>query len=258
VKRRLITAVCSALATLPLTFLMAPPVEAAQPAAVSTIYYSPYNEDHPEWKLQGASQTETKYRHQWQSDRTCGTDKAAIGVPDSVHQLAGWSVARLAPAYYLAEAQAAPLPQQPDPRLKQMNQLFWIDPGSGGEFNGACDVRQLQVGPIFRKTPAQVITDWMITNTAAKWIILAGPLTAENSHQGIQEVYFNTVRDTQDRTGVDLRSRILVCNYKNVRLQPPASTSHEQMFLDASKYVGTQLDDCPALEHADSDGSWHP
>ena len=31
-----------------------------------------------------------------------------------------------------------------------------------------------------------------------------------------------------------------------------------EMFLDASKYVGTQLDECPALEHADSDGSWHP
>nr|AIA11780.1 hypothetical protein [uncultured bacterium]AIA12023.1 hypothetical protein [uncultured bacterium] len=155
---------------------------------------------------------------------------------------AGWSVGRLGPVYTLEATQD----NQTGGRWQEIDYILLIDPGNYTDFfySGSCDTANSR-GPLFTK--------WLKANTNAKLVILAGKRTGENGHRGIQELYFNYLRNNNGpRTSTDARSRVLVCNYDGA--------SHDAMYADFMNEVNRppalplDANDCPATES----WAWHP
>lgn len=95
---------------------------------------------------------------------------------------------------------------------------------------------------------------WLHVNGAAHLVIISGSLSQQENSRGIQESYFNDMREGP-YPGVT--SRVLVCNYP---------IDHQQAF-SSSKYwiqhqIGSTRNACPQLSVGGravpaSDG-WHP
>jgi len=150
--------------------------------------------------------------------------------------LAGWSVGRLGPVYFL-EANKS----NPSGRWQEIDYILLIDPGDydllvGGE--NLCDLRY-DTGMLY--------ANWLKANPNAKLVILAGAATELDGHRGIQEAYFNDIR----ASGAP-RDRVLVCNYNGM--------DHTQIFLNFRDSMNSPpalpLDhnDCPGTEN----WAWHP
>ena len=95
---------------------------------------------------------------------------------------------------------------------------------------------------------------WLQENPTAHLVIIAGSLTQSEGAKGIQEIYFNDVREGPSP---QVSSRILVCNYP---------IDHQTAFT-ASKYwiqhqIGSTRNACPALSvnghYEPASVGWHP
>ena len=240
--------------------------ESSNPLAPTTpyaaVYYSPYelNDFYPS----NAQYTTPLGRSAWSSGAACDAAKAYAATPFTVGgvmpvtQLAGWSLGRVGPLYFLHEATLSD-------ELRISNILL-IDPGNysdlaGNFFNQSCDAT-LGGGVL--------LADWLETNPSATLVVLSGDTTTDSNNPingyanaGIQNVYFNDIRAADSQYGGGIRNRVLVCNYTmpgvDVSNAQSMKQSHEQMVLSANKYIGQPpLMSCPQLDGMTFTGSWHP
>jgi hypothetical protein len=147
-------------------------------------------------------------------------------------RVGGWSLGRLGPAYLIQGM------REYDPnQLRKLNYIILIDPGNYAQLN-PCDVRN---------GSGNLYAAWLKYNTNARLVVLSGKKTQENSSKGIQEVYFNAIR--QQAPGTNIRSRVLVCNY---------NADHYQIYHAGQYWIKHVIgaNSCPTLNY---DGTyWSP
>jgi hypothetical protein len=108
-----------------------------------------------------------------------------------VTQMAGFSIGRLGPAYFLSANPG---------RWQEIDYILLLDPGNADELlKNKCD-KAYNEGKLY--------TDWLKANPNARLVILAGAVTADSHHRGIQTAYFDYLRANGGP-----RNRVVVCNY---------------------------------------------
>lgn len=105
------------------------------------------------------------------------TDSEAADIPAGVSTLAGWSVGRLGPIYFLAGASAA--------QIAAVHRIILFDPGNSGDFSG-CDVHY-NINSLF--------ADWIASNPANRLMVFTGERSEQKSGQrstfaGLWKQYF--------------------------------------------------------------------
>lgn len=193
------------------------------PASV-TSYFSPFAANNGTWNPGNAPTVRLVGYEGWTNpDLRCNSSKAVGVIGSTTRNLSGWSLGRLGTIYALAQANAA--------QLQQITNVLMIDPGNYSDLSG-CDNQSIAITtPTNYQRPSTILSNWLKSNGSARLTILSGNRTAENSHQGIQQVYFNYMR----AAGID-RSRVRVCNYGQQSGSWPNSSNHEAIFL-ASRAV---------------------
>jgi len=202
----------------------------SSPAAV---YFSPFNRG----KYEAGEGVTMVYGDTWKSQCTLGrlpyeVAMASLAPGQGVKTVAGWSAGTAGVISFLANAS----PQQ----KKEIGYVLLIDPGPYDSLD--CDR--------FRRGGA-VFADWLEANPQAHLVVISGSMSQSQDSKGIQEVYFNAIRQ---RGG--LNARVLTCNY---------SISHYDAFL-SSKYwiqhqIGYTRSACPRLRRGSSwvePTGWHP
>ncbi|MEV6873928.1 hypothetical protein [Amycolatopsis sp. NPDC051128] len=210
---------------------------------VKAVYFSPFNvrdSTRETWSSDPAVHSVQK--DDWKSPKQCVDDLALGNVPSTATVLTGWSLGRLGPVYAIARASGA--------QRQQIDGITMIDPGNLTTLSGCDNSNILVKPPLTFRRPSLILADWLKANPSARLTILSGNITAENSHAGIQKVYFNDMR----AAGID-RSRVLVCNYWG-----PGSAEHDhwEMYRAAMPYLNRILTTCPALTGLKQGVSWHP
>lgn len=194
------------------------------------------------------SQWGDKYKN-WAGGGHCNPENAD-DFPEVVNNkrittLAGWSIARLGPLYFLKTAS-----QQ---RKSEINYILLIDPGSRADYNNNdCD----QMDP----SQSKLLADWLSSNPNNHLTILAGAVTKDRhttqwingvpyAHQGIQEKLF-----APDIRGHDIANQVLVCNYDNADHHVIFNAFRGQI----SKSPIVSEPDCPANDGLTPNAAWRP
>jgi hypothetical protein len=217
----------------------------------TAVYYSPY-EDQAIYQLAAGDPTKLiRFSDWWPSHANCSKDNprkpynatmaAAAGQP--ITTIAGWSSGRLGVFGYLNKAS--------DLQLKQLNYVVLIDPGSIGDMG--CDLAVPGAGKA-----GNVLVRWLRANRSAHLVVISGTISQTARSEGIQEAYYNPIRNATHDYGVNLRSRALTCNYK---------IDHDPQAFQASRYwiqhqIGSKQASCPWLSLTGTTykptAGWHP
>ena len=221
-----------------------PPSTAGSSPQPAAVYFNPYarNDPHGAHEVADGSTLDLA-RGSW--DSACLTRRsnprrpyevavsATAGRPIST--VSGWSAGKVGMLSFFANATVA--------QLKQASYGLLIDPGTFGDME--CDRSRGGGDPYVR---------WLHVNPTAHLVIISGSLSQREHSRGIQESYFNDVREGP-YSGVS--SRVLVCNYP---------IEHQSAFW-SSKYwiqhrIGSTRNACPWLSlHGTtykSTAGWHP
>lgn len=231
-----------------------PPSGQSAPSGVPALYFSPYPTG-SKWDLADGV-TKNVGINKWSGPQqncqlpglpyAAGEVALANGTPQT---LAGWSKGRVGVISFLMYASTA--------MKKAINYIILIDPGTYGEMS--CD-RTRDAG--------EYLTNWLEVNPNAHLVVISSSeVTQQENSRGIQEVYFNPIRNAVNavgHAGGNLSSRVLTCNY-NLQ-QSGGLTGHEKAYL-ASRYwiqhqIGSYRAACPQLSvggHGiDATAGWHP
>jgi hypothetical protein len=223
-----------------------PPKDSAPPAKTySSIYFSPFNTgDNDAWSHAHDESVATIWENDWYepaklpTKASCGnaiasgnaaTQARNASAGANITTLAGWSLGRLGPALYLKKATPA--------ERQALSYIILIDPGDYDTLS--CD-RRLGAGKLF--------ASWLKDNPSAHLVVISGDEDTQPDHsKGIQESYFNPIRDLHSK---DVRSRVLTCNYK---------IDHYHAFFASEYWIAHRIDTskkCPTLN--DSKGRYKP
>lgn len=172
----------------------------AGPASASTAFYSGLGSAGVTRAKASFKYTEDRnplYDGDWAKDnKTCATDWAGRFTSAKngkfVDTLAGYSYGRLGPIFFLKYASKA--------QRKQIDYVLMYDPGNLDDLS-LCDKKVDSSGALAK---------WLNDNPAARLVIMAGALTGQRSHKGIQEVYFPKIRHRV------IAAQVLVCNADGV------------------------------------------
>jgi hypothetical protein len=174
-----------------------------------------------------------KSRWSWEG---CKTAKA-VDVPESVSTLAGWSLGRLGPIYFLAGASRT--------RWEQVHRIVLFDPGNADEMQSSCDVQLPQ-------TPSVLLAAWLRMNPQNRLTVFTGAVSEEHAIHtwgranfgGLWHYYFASTWNQP------FANQVQVCDYDNV--------DHKLVFLGASWYVKFPVSGCPAVPGFPAPVAWHP
>jgi hypothetical protein len=155
--------------------------------------------------------------------------------------LSGWSYARLGPAYVLLKAARINTAA-----LQTITYVILIDPGNYDDLS--CD-RQVNAGGAY--------ANWLQLNPNARLVVISGTRSQQNSSKGIQESYFNPIRDIAAQNHSAIRNQVLVCNY---------SIDHYGAYFTGrywiSRQIGATTSSCPWLSGQNvtykPTAGWHP
>jgi uncharacterized protein YraI len=230
------------------------PTAPPKPAAV---YFSPYKQGVENGRFEfNDGSTNLLYVNQWQTkcnrpqpewEPDNGYWAAVHGVPDRpITTLAGWSDGRVGVMSYLGRAGKQ--------RLQQLTYVLLIDPGAYGEMD--CE-RKRKVG--------NAIVNWLRTSPEGHLVIIStSEVTQLEDSRGIQETYFNSIRNSIRQEGGDLNSRVLTCNYDMKKTAQ--DTGHEKAFFSSWYWIQHQIGKtrsaCPWLSlrgtQYEATAGWHP
>lgn len=204
------------------------PLPAPAPTPGGSVFYAGLpSPSVPDGYDYATSATVRRRLSQWAAGN-CDTSWADDGFAEVVADrrittLAGFSLGRLGPVYFLHAASAN--------RVAPINRIVMFDPGNADDLYGGCD-RSVNA--------SRTLATWLRNNPDAKLIILAGKRTAQNRHQGIQDVYFApAIR------GQSIASRVIVCNLD--------TWEHADVIKGYHHFIGSPPDRCPAEYH-----QWSP
>jgi hypothetical protein len=218
------------------------------PSELGAVYYSPYDLG----SFMPDSMASVVGKSYWQGTGCSDSmNKVAAVTPTwnantakTVTAIAGWSLGRLGPIYYLKS--------HPE-RWATINYVVMIDPGSYDQLRTSCDANSAI-------NANQVLKQWLEANPNARLVVFAGTKTADvatatgpqgqYAHRGIQEIWFRDLRDSNSSA----RNRVMVCNYQSG--QNPTNELHQDMFQDFDEFIDQPpsiLGSCPA-----GGVYWHP
>jgi hypothetical protein len=215
---------------------VAPQVPATVAASVS-VYFSPYGQGSHELNDQTVG---TVYRPKWYgggcAPAAASVARATVG-QRPIDTLSGWSLGRVGVVRYLASAS--------DDELRRVDYAILIDPGTYDELS--CD-RQLRAGV--------VLAHWLAVNPSAHLVVVSGSQVSQHERsRGIQESYFNAIRNQSAPPRLNLRPRVLTCNY---------TITHQEAFAAAQYWIQHQIGtaSCPTLRTGGKSfgatAHWHP
>jgi hypothetical protein len=149
----------------------------------------------------------------------CDTSKAAsfpsIVDGNPISALAGYSLGRLGPIYFLRRA--------PE-RASQISYILLLDPGRADEFVSGCDVNH-------SIAPWSALQSWLAIRSSNRLVIMAGPITYGEEHVGIRAYYLRNL------SAATLQSQVLVCD---------ARVSHDDFMNAYGWMVGGEIpNSCP-------------
>ncbi|WP_028066700.1 hypothetical protein [Solirubrobacter soli] len=203
----------------------------------ASIYFSPYEAGSHE--LNDRSALGLARGSWWSSGCAPGAAGAARSAAGGrpITTVAGWSLGRVGVLRYLAAAS--------DDELRRVNYVLLIDPGTYDELS--CD-RQIGGGAALAR--------WLTVNQNAHLAVISTTEVSQKQRsKGIQESYFNDIRNQSVPPRVNLRPRVLTCNY---------SMTHQQAFSTAQYWIqhGIGTDSCPTLRTGSRSfppsAAWHP
>ncbi|HLX39435.1 MAG TPA: hypothetical protein VKR42_02845, partial [Ktedonobacteraceae bacterium] len=108
--------------------------------------------------------------------------------------LGGWSLSRLGPVYYLANA----TPEQ----VSHVHYILLIDPGNANDF-GTCDSSKI-LGPN-KMSAASVLAMWLSQNQNNHLQIMAAERTASDAGNGLSQDYLSSIKSA------GLMNQVTVC-----------------------------------------------
>lgn len=141
-----------------------------------------------------------------------------------VTTLAGWSIGRLGPIYFLE--------QEHDTRRYNIDYIALFDPGDYDQYTAGCDLRDAYHGASQSETMAR----WMEMSDNNRLVIFAGEIAERDRHAGIQYGLFPEIKADDN-----IRDQVIVCNYDGMR--------HEEIYENFRDVVNQPKivteDDCP-------------
>jgi hypothetical protein len=174
---------------------------------------------------------------------------ALLARNQSYKTLAGWSWGRAGVIAYLKSASMS--------QLDALSYVLLIDPGVYDELND-CD-KTLKAGAALAR--------WLAENPRAHLAIIStSAITQRDDSKGIQEIYFNAIRD-RSTPKANIRARVLTCNYslpgKTARVF--GRSAHQRAMLTGQYWIqheiGTSTKSCPWLSEGDNvykpTAGWH-
>jgi hypothetical protein len=238
---------CNAPQPPPTTPVTPPPVVYPEGGSV---YYSPYPTDYiqipiipgksvPYYTLNVTSPaTKTLYKPDWVGTTSCSS--ASMGnFTDVVNgkrisTLSGWSSGRRGPTYFVRDSA----------RRTSIHYLVLFDPGTRDELKSDCNWQGISIA----------LKNWLALDTRNQITIFAGAVTRDYptrvgtyAHQGLQQVYFPAIRNTQ------YAKQVTVCNYDKM--------VHTDVWIQFRNYMNYAPADgfCPAAPNGTvPNAAWHP
>ena len=186
------------------------------PDAVSGLTVADLNIVYDEWALGGCSPA------------------AAVNIPDGVSVLAGWSVGRLGPIYFLDAA---------GQRVSQVHTIILFDPGNTANFTGSsCDTK---VKPSINS----LLANWLKSDGSNRLIVLTGKVSEDqhggrSTFAGLWKYYFAGIWNQP------FASRAQVCDYHNL--------GHQQVLTTFAWMVQKPVRGCPEASGAPNPVAWNP
>jgi hypothetical protein len=179
------------------------------------------------------------YRDNWYppcgtpSDRSYNSANSLLSAGQYYDRLGAWSLGRLGPVQVLRSMRAYNANA-----MNSLNYIVLIDPGNYSDLS-ACD-DQLAAGATYAA--------WLRQNPNARLVVIAGTLTQQSASKGIQQIYFQPIRNVA--VGTNLRSRVTVCNYGNL--------DHYKAYHAGQYWIKNPIgaNSCPTLNYNGT--RWHP
>ncbi len=187
---------------------------------------------------------------QWVSGNCNPLPPVPIYIPTSVNTLAGWSVGRLGPIYFLKD-----FPGQ----WSQINNIILFDPGSKSEMEGTegCDAK-LTNPPI-----SQLLVSWLTSPGDHRLLILTGIRSEDwdavvkgigigKAHfSGLWHYYFSVLWSQP----WSVRSRVQVCDYDDLAHEAVLNNFYQ---IVKATGLGIQGSGCPVSPAAPLPVAWNP
>lgn len=141
----------------------------------------------------------------------CDTSLAAA-FPSTIHsqkitQLAGYSLGRLGPIYFLKQAPT---------RASEIDYILLLDPANTSNLSKSCDANP-SIGAW------NLLASWLAQNSGNRLVIMAGPLTSSEEHAAIRAYYLRNL------SAATLAAQVFVCD---------TSTSHDDFMKAYGWMVG--------------------
>jgi hypothetical protein len=222
------------------------PACGAQPPPSSpgpkSVFYSPNNTPDAVANLQVADLNLPL--SEWATGSQCSTG-GAVNIPSGVSILAGWSLGRLGPIYFLDAAGAH--------RVSQIHAIILFDPGSTSDFaepplwkrllgDQTCDWQY----PI-----NSLLANWLKSNSSNRLIVLTGADSemkngsGKSTFAGLWKYYFAGIWNQP------FAGQALVCDYNKL--------GHQAVLTDfAAGLLDKTPAKCPTASSAPTPTSWHP
>jgi hypothetical protein len=210
--------------------------------APAAMYFSPYD-GQDTYRVKDGSTIEVNKKTWWKG---CGGSRHAYDIGKQAlggrpaKTLAGWSAGRLGVLFFLKHAT--------DDELRQLRYVLLIDPGDLDIMTCDSTLAGGGLGGVY-------LARWLSANPNAHLVVISASWTRSGRSKGIQEVYFNPIRDWSKQNGSKLERRVLTCNY---------TMGHDPYSFTASRYwiaheIGRSA--CPRLREngrAYPGAGWHP
>jgi hypothetical protein len=204
----------------------------AQPALSGpfSVFYSPNND----WAAgqSGLTVGDANLKFSEWTAGSCQSKKADDFAGPNVHTLAGWSLGRLGPVYFLHAASAD--------RVAKIRTIILFDPGDMNDFEGSVWDRLRGKQPCDVKFDINgLLANWLKSNDANKLIIISGKETKKDDYAGIWKHYIAGIWNKP------FASRAMICNYDGL--------DHQAALRKYAHIVKSPPPGCP-----DGIASWHP
>lgn len=152
-------------------------------------------------------------------DPTAAASVPRVAREQAITQLAGYSLGRLGPIYFLKKA---------TDRWADIDYILLLDPGGVDDLSGSCDSNQ-------DIAPWHLLDDWLASRSTNRLVIMSGKLTSSAEHSAIRAFYLREMSD------VMLKQQVLVCD---------ADLNHDDFMKDPDGYGwmvgGHAPHSCPA------------
>ncbi len=158
----------------------------------------------------------------WSGRKTeCSTENTDL-FPEGPNVLVGWSIGRVAPAFFLEEA--------PD-RWDEIDTIWLLDPGTLQKMTagGNCD-------DDLAKTPSAYFAEWLEGDRTRRLIILSGDLSEEDDRAGLNRFYLG------DLVSEAAQNQTLLC-----RINKGEVSNHDNRLVRFFMPFTTGRAECPDL-----------